>query len=251
MRHLWFVPLLSTALSLCACIAQSPDPNPYSRRNTFTALAEYSNDSSHIILGVTPNRKLAAIGAQYERRLLATSSFTWSYIVEFRPFLLSSDPYATNVSTQTNTGPGPAQPPYPYGSAVFRCSAGITSYSSTSPSTGITYTDTVVTTCGRQHSLAQGLAPVGFRVNLRPRHPLQVTMSSNGGYMFATRQIPVPSAGAFDFTFEFGAGLEYFQAHHRSMRLEYVVQHYSNHFTAQENPGVDSGFVKLTYAFGR
>jgi hypothetical protein len=35
------------------------------------------------------------------------------------------------------------------------------------------------------------------------------------------------------------------------VRLEYQVQHYSNKKTADVNPGVDSGFIKLTFGFGR
>lgn len=248
--HLSVLLLSMTSLSLSAA-AQTPDTHPYSRRNTFTAFAEYSNDSSHIILGSTPNRKLAAAGVQYERRLVANSHLTWSYVAELRPFLLSSDPYATFVITNSNTGPGPAQPPFAYSSSVYRCNAGTNTSSTTSTSTGITYTTTVITTCSRQHTFAQGLAPIGFRINLRPQHPLQLTFSSNGGYIFSTRPIPVANAGSFNFTFEFGGGLEYFHTPHSSVRLEYVVQHYSNHYTANQNPGVDSGFIKLTYAFGR
>ena len=97
----------------------------------------------------------------------------------------------------------------------------------------------------------QGGSPIGFRINLLPRRPLQLTFSSNGGYMFATKPIPIPDAGSFNFTFNFGGGLEYFYKPHRSVRLEYLVQHYSNHYTAQDNPGVDSGFVRLGWAFGR
>ena len=57
--------------------------------------------------------------------------------------------------------------------------------------------------------------------------------------------------GPLTFTFEFGVGLEFYSSATRSMRLEYQVQHYSNAYTANANPGVDSGFIKLTYAFGR
>ncbi len=249
MHPLWYILLLST--TPCASLAQAPDPNPYSRRNTFTTFAEYSNDSSHIILGATPNRKLAAAGLQYERRLIANPHLTWSYVGEFRPFLLSSDPFATYKITNSNSSSATPQPPFFSSSAAFRCQAGTASESSTNPATGVTYTTTVVTTCSRQHTFAQGLSPVGFRINLRPQHPLQLTFASNGGYMYSNRPIPIPGAGSFNFTFEFGGGLEYFLAHRRSIRLEYTVQHYSNHGTATENPGVDSGFVKLTYAFGR
>lgn len=248
MRSICLLPLLCTTL---AAAAQAPEQNPYSRRNTFTAFAEYSNDSSHIILGIVPNRKLAAAGLQYERRLVAIPHLTWSYVAEFRPFLLSSDPFATYLFTNTNSSSATPQPPFTTSSAVFRCQPGTFSASSTNPATGVTYTTTQVTSCSRQHTFAQGLSPIGFRINLRPHHPLQLTFSSNGGYMYSNRPIPLPTAGSFNFTFEFGGGLEYFLANHRSVRLEYVVQHYSNHGTATENPGVDSGFAKLTYAFGR
>ena len=249
MRPLWSILLLSTIS--CAALAQSPEQNPYSRRNTLTTFAEYANDSSHIILGATPDRKLAAAGIQYERRLVANPHLTWSYVAEFRPFLLSSDPLATTAYTETSTDPK-QQPSSGRDSYVpLRCSAGTFTNSATNPTTGIVYTGTSTTTCSRQHTFAQGLAPIGFRINFRPTHPLQLTVSSNGGYIFATRPIPIPTAGSFNFSFEFGGGLEYFYASHRSVRLEYVVQHYSNHNTADQNPGVDNGFAKLTYAFAR
>lgn len=210
MRVSRFALLLCIAAPPLASLAQAPDALPYSRRNTFTAFTEYSNDSSHIILGVTPKRKLAAAGVQYERRLVASPHLTWSYVAEFRPLLLSSDPYATFVITNTNTSPAPPQPPYTFSTAVFRCQAGTVTSSFSNPDTGVMYTSTLVTTCSRQHTFAQGLAPIGFRINLRPQRPLQLTFSSNGGYMFSTRPIPIPQAGSFNFTFEFGGGLEYF-----------------------------------------
>ena len=41
--------------------AQQVEGGRFTQKNTFTVFGEYSNDSSHIILGVTPNRKLAGI----------------------------------------------------------------------------------------------------------------------------------------------------------------------------------------------
>ena len=100
-------------------------------------------------------------------------------------------------------------------------------------------------TCGRQTTVAQGGSPIGLRVNLLPRRRLQVTLSSNGGYMYSSRPLPITGAGSFNFTFNFGGGLEYFTSARRSVRVEYLVQHYSNHNTADQNPGVDSGFVRV------
>jgi hypothetical protein len=98
--------------------------------------------------------------------------------------------------------------------------------------------------------IEQGFSPAGIRFNLMPRHRLQLTFSSLAGYMFSTQEVPILGAGSFNYTFEFGGGFEYFRSRNRSIRLEYQVQHFSNKKTADLNPGVDSGFVKLTYAFG-
>jgi len=236
------VPMVSAAQA-----AAAGDSNPYSRRNTFAVFAEYSNDSSHIVLGVSPNRKIGAIGAMYERRLIASRYVAWSYVATFRPFIVNSDPSA-NV-TQTISINGMNFGSVTASGVVLQCFAG--TQTSAVPGGGGVETMTDVTTCTRQNTLAQGASPVGFRLNFIPRRPLQLTVSSNVGYIFATKPIPVPNAGAFNFTFEFGAGLEYFYKAHKSIRLEYVVQHYSNAYTATSNPGVDSGFVKLTYGFGK
>ena len=99
--------------------------------------------------------------------------------------------------------------------------------------------------------IEQGFSPAGVRFNLVPRHRLQLTLSSFGGYMFSTQEVPIPDAGTFNYTFEFGGGLEFFSTHACSVRLEYQVQHFSNKKTADLNPGVDSGLIKLTYGFGR
>jgi len=69
--------------------------------------------------------------------------------------------------------------------------------------------------------------------------------------MYSTRPIPVETAGSFNFTFDLGAGLELFRIHSQSIRAEYRYHHISNHFTAYENPGIDSGLVQLTWSFGR
>ena len=226
-----------------------PLSETYARRNTFAALAEYSNDSSHIILGSAPNRKFVAFGLQYERRLLSGHGIAWNYLAEFRPVILESDPTASGTDVVTGSNPPGVNGTFNFGpSQVFVCRPGVQVYSVPPPST---YAETVTTHCGRQWNYAQGLSPVGTRLNFRTRHRLQPTISSVAGYIFSTRSIPISNAGNFNFDFEAGAGFEFFQSLHRSIRIEYQVQHFSNHNTAYNNPGVDNGLVKLTYAFGR
>ncbi len=246
MRQGWLGVVVVWLCVSCGAFAQGSDSS-YSRLNTFSGFGEYSNDSSHIVLGRALNRKIGAIGIQYQRRLIHKRLLDFSYMAEFRPVILESDPTETITTTFTTPSPpivdeGPAY-------AVVVCHPGTYSIS------GSGYSAVEVFTCGRREVYAQGLSPVGFRMNGMTRHKLQPTFSFMGGYMFSPQAVPTNAggvlSGSFNFTFEFGAGLELYRSARRSMRLEYQVQHFSNGYTAAANPGVDSGFIKLTYAFGR
>jgi opacity protein-like surface antigen len=232
-----------------AANAQIVDATSFGSKNTYSAFFEYSNDSSHIVLGSSPDRKFAGLGVQYQRRLMSNHAFVWRYVAEFRPLILESDTTAT--LTITKTSPPPAMTFNEQPVATFQCIAGQQTISGTDPSTGIFYSQTILTTCGRRWTYAQGLSPAGTRINLRPHRRLQPTASFLAGYMLSAKKIPLDTAGTFNFTFEFGAGLEYYQSQSRSIRLEYQIQHFSNAYTAQDNPGVDNGLFKVTYNFGR
>jgi opacity protein-like surface antigen len=69
--------------------------------------------------------------------------------------------------------------------------------------------------------------------------------------MYSTQPIPLAQAGSFNFTFDLGAGVEIYRSTTRSIRAEYRFHHISNHNTAMENPGIDSGLFQVSYAFGR
>jgi Lipid A 3-O-deacylase (PagL) len=232
-----------------AANAQIRDSSSFGSKNTYSAFFEYSNDSSHIVLGSSPDRKFASLGVQYERRLMSNHAFVWRYVAEFRPLILESDP--TTALTITITAPPPTVTFTQQPLAAVQCTEGQRTISGTDPSTGIHYSETILTTCGRRWTYAQGLAPAGTRINLLPHRRLQPTVSFLAGYMLSAKKIPLDSAGTFNFTFEFGAGLEYYQSQSRSIRLEYQIQHFSNAYTAQDNPGVDNGLFKVTYNFGR
>jgi hypothetical protein len=248
-----FVLVLCFGVSLQGVEAQAkPDgPDIYGAKNKFGVMAEYSNDSSHIILGQSENIRLGAVGVQYQRRLFATRYFVFSYAAEFRPVILESIPTQTLTITQVDPPPAVQPDTYTFGPALTaRCVPGVVNFSPPSDQSYY-YISKIVTTCGRQTNFAQGLSPAGFRVNFRPRRRLQPTFSTLEGYIFSTKPLPVAGAGSFNFAFELGAGVEYYLAPKRSVRLEYQLQHYSNGYTADMNPGVDSGIFKLSYSFGQ
>jgi opacity protein-like surface antigen len=217
--------------------AQTVDPVAFGSKNTFSPFIEYSNDSSHIILGRSPDRKFAGLGIQYERRLRANRKLTLRYAAEFRPLILERD--VAEIETFIT--------PLVLGGSVSTAPSAVTQCIPETETIPIT----IQISCSHRWSYAQGLSPGGIRMNLLPQRRLQPTGSLLVGYMLSSKKIPVDNAGSFNFTFEIGAGFEYFLSSSRSMRFEYQIQHFSNAHTAPINPGVDNGLFKITYTFGR
>jgi opacity protein-like surface antigen len=251
MKQSGIICLLLLFLVTPAAIAQTTEMTGYGRRQTFAAFFDYSNDSSHIFMGKARNRKFADLGFQYEYRLKISPRFIWKYTAEFRPAIAESDPTASETIVKI------APPPvitviFPPAATLLRCTPGLQTFSITAPITGVILAeDTTNTTCGRRWTYAMGLSPLGTRINLRPRSRWQPTASVLAGLLLSAKKIPIETAGSFNFTFQFGAGLEYFRTRSQSIRLEYQLQHFSNGNTASANPGVDNGLFKLTYTFGK
>jgi opacity protein-like surface antigen len=239
--------LLLAVFGMNAMAQTAPESPYYSRVNTFGILASYSNDSSEILLGGAQNRKLLNIGGLYSRRLLQNRAVNWQYTAEVLPVALESDPVAhmttTLVSPTMITFPTLTETP------IGACKDESGKYSVVAQ--GVTYQYTFVQTCGRRWTIGEGISPVGFQWNFRPRHKLQLLLLGHGGYMYSTQPIPTSDAGSFNFTFDIGAGFELYRNKAQSIRFDYRYHHISNHYTAQANPGIDNQLVTVTYAFGR
>jgi opacity protein-like surface antigen len=248
-RAIFFV-LVVALLSLPRLVtAQSASESPYfARVNTFGFFAAYSNDSSHILLGTAERRKLMNIGASYNRRLFLDDIVSWQYNAELMPVALEGDPLSRFVNQQTSPTVATITTD---GGPMASCAVQKRAYTFTTQM-GVTYSGTAISYChGRQWTVGEAMSPIGSQWNFRPRHVLQPFVLGHVGYMYSTHAIPVEFAGSFNFTFDVGAGLELYQSKHQSIRAEYRYHHISNHNTANDNPGIDSGLLQLTYAFGR
>jgi len=240
---------LAMAAFAATVTAQTKPENPYySRVNTFGFLASYSNDSSHILLGLAENRKLLNLGATYSRQLFENHIVNWQYQAEVMPVALESDPVEREVITYTLPAPTPPLAST-FEPATF-CQSG-SGTATFSPGNGIIYSYNYVVTCSRRWTIGEGISPVGFAWNFLPRHKLQPLLLAHGGYMYSTQPIPIEEAGSFNFTFDFGAGVELYRTRTRSIRLDYRFHHISDHNTSNQNPGIDNGLFTLTYSFGR
>ncbi|MGC1782179.1 MAG: acyloxyacyl hydrolase [Acidobacteriaceae bacterium] len=216
----------------------------FTHKYSYGAFAEYSPTSSHIVLGVARQRELVGVGGAFTWRLLARHSVELDYLFEARPLLMESDP--TIVSLYSNQfgyvrflTPVPVVEPenlasfYNIGVASFAQDG----YSQAKFSRRWTYTG--------------GVSPFGFQFNGFKHRRIQPEAMVNGGLLVATRDIPIPQSSYFNFTFQFGGGLEWYRSAGQSLLLEYRVQHFSNKDLGTYNPGTDSGLWKLTYRFGR
>jgi opacity protein-like surface antigen len=232
-----------------AANAQIGEATSFGRKNTYSAFFDYSSDSSHIILGSAEGRKFTEFGFQYERRLKFGRHLVWKYTAELRPLIAESD--LTVLETVVQTSPPPTQttaiPPI----ASLACKPLSRSFSFTNPNTGVLNVGTFDISCGRRWTYVEGLSPLGTRINLLPRKRWQPTGSILAGFLLSAKKIPIDTGGSFNFMFQVGAGAEYFRTSTQSIRLEYLLQHFSNADTAQTNYGVDSGLFKLTYTFGK
>lgn len=218
----------------------------YARVNSFGLLVAYSNDSSHMLLGAAQNRKILNIGASYSRRLLFNRVVNWQYDAELLPVALESDPVQHVVYQQTSPVVVTSASDYrEYGA----CVAGTDTFNVTI--NGVVYAGTVTATCKREWTMGEAMSPIGMRWNFLPRHKIQPFLGGHGGTMYSTQVIPIEYAGAFNFTFDFDAGVEFYRSARKSVRVEYRYHHISNHNTATQNPGVDNGVFQVAYVFGR
>ena len=238
---------LAVLLWPLAVFPQAAPVNPYySRVNSFGIFTAYSNDSSHILLGVAQNRKLLSFGASYSRRLIQGRVVNWQYDGEILPVALESDPVLTDTVTYTSPV---AQTLTERSEPIAACRSASESFSF--PAGETVYAGTVTATCSRRWTIGEGMSPVGFQWNFAPRRRIQPILMGHGGYMYTTQAIPQDGAGNFNFTFDFGGGVEWFRSAKRSWRAEYRYHHISNHDTANLNPGIDNGVFQVSYVFGR
>jgi hypothetical protein len=217
----------------------------YARVNSFGVFAGYSNDSTHILAGSASERKLLVLGASYSRRLILARWLNWQYDAEILPLALDSDPVA--ITTVTETFANPPQ-------TLTNASRSPTEYACHPTSVTETYPDetySAVVTCSRRWVMGGGISPVGFRWNFLPRHAVQPFVVGHGGFIESVNAIPIPDAGNFNFTYDGGAGFEWYRARMRSVRVEARFHHISNKETAPRNPGIDCILFQASYVFGR
>jgi opacity protein-like surface antigen len=242
---------LLMALAGCSMTWAQDVDGYYSNRTVLSGFVEYSNDSSHMLLGYADGRKISAVGAGFERRSFLGSSVSGAWVAEIRPLMTVSDPTMNGFALYF-----PQQPQFS-GNVILASQVPVESPVTSTPFNVILvdqnqiYTGTATYIGGRRTTYVSAFSPLGYKLSAFPRRRIQPFVTGLGGFAVSPRDIPVFNSSAFNFTFEFGAGVELFQTHTRSCRLEYRYHHLSNAGNGADNPGIDSGVFKVAYSFGR
>jgi len=168
----------------------------------YFGLSRHSPVGTH--LGLTPDRHHLLLGIHATVTLVEGARWAFSYAPEVVPlFVLSNNP--TYVRAQ------------PAGTDVL----GVVESGS---------------------SLVTGVAvsPIGLETRVRLTRRVAVYGAGAMGGIWFTREVPVLDSRSFNFTFEFGGGLQWRLSSRNWLRAGYKFHHLSNAYTAPNNPGVDA-----------
>lgn len=252
--------LVLLLLTLFVRVAVGQESGRYASKTSYSVFTEYSNDSSHMIIGASENRKLFAAGVDYNRRIRSNLFYSWQYQVEVVPIELLRDPKLTTTVTSTVIG-YPTGITFPVG--TYRYSA-LQQKQCASRSDSGTYFETdssgdeipvgtfsYTNVCSDPWTYGGGISPLGQKVNFLPGNRVQPYVALNAGFVAFAKTIPADSATMFNFSFEFGGGIEWSTRARRSWALDYRYHHVSNAGRGVTNPGVDNGTFRLSYSFER
>jgi hypothetical protein len=96
-----------------------------------------------------------------------------------------------------------------------------------------------------------GLSPVGFQLNFRRRERVQPFAQGSGGFLYFGERIPDARGAQFNFTADFGGGIQWKTAARRAWTVGYRYQHISNGYRADVNPGFDANLFYIGFSIFR
>jgi hypothetical protein len=98
---------------------------------------------------------------------------------------------------------------------------------------------------GRGPVFGAGLSPFGLQGEMAVTRSVDLfSMAALGGAWFSD-YMPQDGAKRFNFSIEFGGGVYIRTNHRHAIQIGYKFHHFSNMYTARENPGVDGQIFYL------
>jgi hypothetical protein len=96
-----------------------------------------------------------------------------------------------------------------------------------------------------------GLSPVGFQLNFRRRERVQPFAQASGGFLYFGERVPSAGGAQFNFTGDFGGGVQWKTGARRAWTVGYRYHHVSNGYRADANPGFDSNVFYVGFSIFR
>ncbi|HEX8353746.1 MAG TPA: acyloxyacyl hydrolase, partial [Pyrinomonadaceae bacterium] len=103
----------------------------------------------------------------------------------------------------------------------------------------------------RRNITGAGLSPVGFQLNFRRRERVQPFAQASGGFLYFGERVPDARGAQFNFTGDFGGGVQWKTAARRAWTVGYRYHHVSNGYRADVNPGFDSNLFYVGFSIFR
>jgi hypothetical protein len=103
----------------------------------------------------------------------------------------------------------------------------------------------------KDRTYGAGLSPIGLKLNFRRSQTLQPFASGTAGFLYFSKDVPVAGAKRFNFTFDFGGGIDIVRDWRRAITVGYKYQHISNGERSPINPGVDVQLIYVGYSIRR
>jgi hypothetical protein len=192
----------------------------YGGKQSFGISGSYAPDSSHILIGISEQRRTWTAGGEYTRRLFKRDRFRVDYTGSLNPFFQESDPTLIGLEATLTPGAPPTILPLTPTRVVTVDHAPIKTVCGVEPSCYPVYN-----LYGRQSTYGASISPLGARISLFPRLRLQPSFATDIGLLFSTRDLPIDDTEKLNYQFSFGPGVQVFSAHNAAARLELVYRH--------------------------
>ena len=191
------------ALTPATAGAQTPsDPDPRPPRVEITPYVGVAvNSAAGTYLGLIPDRNHLFLGAHVNLALVRKPRWTFAYAPEIVPLLVVSDnPRLVELRDEFGTFPAPGD---------------------------------------EGPVLGFGFSPIGAELQRAVSSRVRLFGALAAGVVWFTRPTPTIFARKFNYTFEYGGGIQWRHSLRTSWRVGYKFHHLSNNYTAYDNPGLD------------
>lgn len=101
----------------------------------------------------------------------------------------------------------------------------------------------------RETTYGFAFSPVGFRFLFRPEKRLKPFVALHAGFIFFKKPVPLPQSLSYDFTGDFGGGVQYQIEQNKALNFGYRYYHISNMNIGTINPGYNANVFFVGYSF--